>query len=99
MQWSDNHYEVVDCKDGIEGNQNKIILYDSHLLDFKKIPVCDTTTWHANGESIVWYAKIKSEVDFFNSCGNGRHPETNSTLRPLTEYMFNKYKKKDCVSK
>ena len=99
MQWSDNHFEVVDCKEGIEGNPNKIILYDSHLLDFKKIPVCDTTTWYANGESIVWYGKIKSKVDFFNSCGNGRHPETNSTLRPLTDYMFKKHKSKDCASK
>lgn len=99
MQWSDNHYEVVNCKDGIEGNPNEIIQYNSHLLDFKMIPVCDTTTWFANGKSIIWYAKTNNEVDFFTTCGNGRHPESGSTIRPLTNYMFNRYKKKDCSSK
>lgn len=99
MQWSQDHYEVVDCKEGIEGNPNEKIVYDSHLLDFKKTLVCDTTTWYANGQSIIWYAKTNNQVDFFNSCGNGRHPETKTTLKPLTEYMFNKHKNKDCASK
>ncbi|WP_264537301.1 hypothetical protein [Flavobacterium sp. N1736] len=99
MQWSEDHYEVVDCKEGIEGNPNEIIVYDSHLLDFKKIPVCDTTTWYANGQSIIWYGKTNNQVDFFNSCGNGRHPETKKTLRPLTDYIKGKYQSKNCTSK
>lgn len=98
IQWSDNHYEVVHCEEGIEGNPNEKIVYDSHLLDFKKIPVCDTTTWFANGKSIIWYAKTNNEVDFFTTCGNGRHPESGSTIRPVTHHIFNKYKK-PCGSK
>jgi hypothetical protein len=98
MQWSDNHYEVVNCKEGIEGNPNEKIVYDSHLLDFKKIPVCDTTTWFANGKSIIWYAKSDKKVDFFTTCGNGRHPETGSTIKPVTGYIRGKYKK-PCTSK
>jgi hypothetical protein len=93
MQWSDNHYEVVDCKEGIEGNPNEIIIYDSNLLDFKKIQVCDTTTWSANGKAIIWYAKTDNEVSFFTTCGNGRDPESGSTIRPVTKHIFNKYKK------
>jgi len=98
MQWSDNHFEVVNCKQGIEGNPNEIIQYNGHLLDFKKIPVCDTTTWIASGKSIIWYAKTDNQVDFFTICGNGRHPESGSTLRPVTKHIFNKYKK-PCNSK
>lgn len=97
MQWSKDYYVVVD-EEGIEGNPNEIIQYDEHLLDFKKIPVCDTTTWFANGKSIIWYAKTNNEVDFFTTCGNGRHPESGSTIRPVTHHIFNKYKK-PCGSK
>ncbi|WP_456312536.1 hypothetical protein [Pseudomonas shirazensis] len=99
MQWSKDHYEVVDCKEGIEGNPNEIIVYDSHLLDFKKISVCDTTSWYVNGESIIWYGKTNNQVDFFSTCGKGRHPETKKTLRPLTGYIKGKYQSKDCASK
>lgn len=98
MQWSKDYYVVVD-EEGIEGNPNEIIQYDDNLLDFKKIPVCDTTTWFANGKSIIWYAKTNNKVDFFTTCGNGRHPESGSTIRPVTYHIFNKYKKKDCSSK
>ena len=97
MQWSKDYYVVVD-EEGIEGNPNEIIQYDDNLLDFKKIPVCDTTTWFANGKSIIWYAKTNNEVDFFTTCGNGRHPESGSTIRPVTHHIFNKYKK-PCGSK
>ncbi|QSB25664.1 hypothetical protein [Flavobacterium sp. CLA17] len=97
MQWSTDQYEVVG-KEGIERNPNDIIQYDNHLLDFKKIPVCDTTTWLVNGKSIIWYAKTNNEVDFFTTCGNGRHPVSGSTIRPVTYYIFNKYKK-PCGSK
>jgi hypothetical protein len=92
MQWSKDHYEVVD-KEGIEGNPNEIIDYDEHLLDFKKLIVCDTTTcFKPDGEAIVWYAKTGDKADFFNSNGNGRHPETKRSLRPITEYIKGKYK-------
>jgi len=97
MQWSKDYFAVVD-EEGIEGNPNEIIQYDDNLLDFKKIRVCDTTTWFANGKSIIWYAKTNNEVDFFTTCGNGRHPESGSTIRPVTQHIFNKYKE-PCGSK
>jgi len=98
MQWSKDHYEVV-YKGGIEGNPNEIIDYDEHLLYFKKVSVCDTSTcFKPDGEAIVWYAKTGDKADFFNSNGNGRHPETKRSLRPITEYIKGKYKG-DCASK
>ena len=98
MQWSKDHYEVV-YKEGIAGNPNEIIDYDEHLLDFKKVSVCDTTTcFKPDGEAIVWYAKTGDRADFFNSNGNGRHPETKRSLRPITQYIKGKYKG-DCPTK
>jgi len=97
MQWSKDYYAVVD-EEGIEGNRNEIIQYNDNLLDFKKIQVCDTTTWFVNGKSIIWYAKTDNEVSFFTTCGNGRDPESGSTIRPVTKHIFNKYKK-PCKSK
>jgi hypothetical protein len=99
MQWSDNHYELVYCDNPIEGNLNEVILRDDNLLNFKKLIVCDTTTcFKPDGEAIVWYAKTGDKADFFNSNGNGRHPETKRSLRPITEYIKGKYKG-DCPTK
>jgi hypothetical protein len=93
MQWSDNHYELVYCDKPMEGNLNEVILRDDNLLNFKKLIVCDTTTcFKPDGEAIVWYAKRGDKADFFNSNGNGRHPETKKSLRPITEYIKGKYK-------
>jgi len=99
MQWSDNHYELVYCDKPIEGNLNEVILRDDNLIDFRKLQVCDTTTcFKPDGEAIVWYAKRGNKADFFNANGNGRHPETKKTLRPVTEYIRGKYKG-DCAFK
>lgn len=94
MQWSDDHYEVVDCSTKDNGNFNVVIPLDESLLDFRKLKACDTTTcFMKNGEAFVWYGKTSEGVDFFNDNGNGKHPETKGALRPVTHYMFNKYLK------
>lgn len=94
MQWSEDHYEVVDCSSDNYSSPNETIPLDENLLSFKKLKACDTTTcFKKNGEAFVWYGKTAKGVDFFNSNGNGRHPENNIALRPVTDYMFNKYLK------
>lgn len=95
MQWSGNHYEIVDCDLKIEGIgiPARIELLDKSLVTLHKVNVCDTTTcFDKNGDAIIWYAKTANGVDFFN--GHGRHPENNSPLRPVTRYILNKYVKK-----
>ncbi|ABQ07843.1 hypothetical protein [Flavobacterium johnsoniae] len=94
MQWTGDHYEIVDCSSKITPGSCVIIPLDESLLDFRKLNACDTTTcFKKNGEAFVWYGKTANGVDFFNDNGNGRHPETNVSLRPVTNYMFNKYLK------
>lgn len=95
MQWSVDHYELVDCDLKIEGfgAYNKIELLDPTLVNLKKIVVCDTTTYFdKNGIAVIWYGKTANGVDFFNA--HGRHPENSSPLKPVTRYILNKYIKK-----
>ncbi|MFH6947743.1 hypothetical protein ACHRV6_04580 [Flavobacterium sp. FlaQc-51] len=95
MQWSGDHYEIVDCELKIQGvgKSSNIEILDPTLVNLKKIKVCDTTTYFdKNGVAIIWYAKTANGIDFFNV--HGRHPENNSPLRPVTHYIINKYVKK-----
>lgn len=95
MQWSGDHYEIVDCDLKIEsfGSHNNIELLDKSLVNLKKINVCDTTTcFDKNGVAIIWYAKTANGIDFFDA--HGRHPENNNSLKPVTNYILKKYVKK-----
>jgi len=93
MQWSDDHYEIVDCELITNNlvNFNTIKPLDKSLIDLKKIHVCDTTTFFKNGEAIIWYAKAENGIEFFNT--HGRHPENDNALKPVTHYILNKYVK------
>ncbi|MEN2487067.1 hypothetical protein AAYQ05_04630 [Flavobacterium sp. B11] len=95
MQWSGDHYEVVNCtSDNEDNNLNEIIPLDKSLLNFKKVNACDTTKcFLTNGQAIIWYGKTAHGIDFFNDNGAGRHPENKRALRPMTDYMFTKYLK------
>ncbi|OXB24903.1 hypothetical protein B0A80_03210 [Flavobacterium tructae] len=95
MQWSGDHYEMVDCDLKIQGfaKSANIEIIDPTLVNLKKIKVCDTTTYFdKNGVAIIWYAKTAKGIEFFDA--HGRHPENNSPLRPVTHYILNKYVKR-----
>lgn len=91
MQWSDNHYEMVDCTLNTEDQVKFISIrpLDKNLLDLKKIQISDTTTFFKNGKAIIWYAKTENGIDFFNT--HGRHPENDNALKPVTHYIIKKY--------
>jgi hypothetical protein len=93
MQWSDDHYELVDCELSTNDlvNFNTIKPLDKNLIDLKKINVCDTTVFFKNGEAIIWYTKTENGIEFFNT--HGRHPENDNALKPVTHYILNKYVK------
>ncbi|WP_426484282.1 hypothetical protein [Flavobacterium sp. 2] len=90
MQWSGDHYDIVDCNLKSEELSNPVELLDENLVGLKKIKVCDTTVYFdKNHNAIIWYAKRGDSIDFFNN--HGRHPENNSPLRPVTKYILDKY--------
>ncbi|MTH15657.1 hypothetical protein [Flavobacterium sp. LC2016-01] len=92
MQWSQDHFDVVDCNSNSSDNQNKIIPYDANLLEFKKLRVCDTTTNY----SAIWYSKKNNVVEFFNT--HGKNPVNDSPLKAVSKHIFETYAEK-CGSK
>lgn len=93
MQWQNDHYEAVECetkKDGFVNLYSKVPL-DENMLNFRKIEVCDTTTFFKHNKPILWYCKNGKQLEFFN--GPGFHPESEKALKPITQYMIDKYVK------
>jgi len=93
MVWTENHYEVVEC-DKVNDTVEVCPFNQNILENFKKISVCDTTTFfsHKNIEKpLVWYGKSldKKEYEYFNC--PGLHPETGKTLKPISKYIIGKY--------
>jgi hypothetical protein len=93
MQWSEDHYEEVSCDLEIQGIGTYISVepLDERVIHLKKIKISDTTTFFKNGEAIIWYAKVGDRVEFFTT--HGRHPENNKPLKPVTQYIIDKYVK------
>lgn len=91
MQWNKDHYEAVDCH---TVNQemtliSSIIPLENREFNLKKIAVNQETIFFKNGKPQVWYGKINGEVVYFNA--HGTNPESGKPLKPITEYIINKY--------
>ncbi|MDI1315781.1 hypothetical protein [Flavobacterium sp.] len=95
MQWQIDHYEMIDCK--TERNNffadAPIVPINKEALELKKIKVCDTTAFFKSDKAIVWYCKKDNVPEFFNNLGDGFHPVTGKSLKPVTKYIINKYVK------
>jgi hypothetical protein len=89
MQWSTNHYEVVDCSTESSSFFDPRIPINKERLGLKKLDPKTIKTYFENGHPIVWYAKNGDEIELFNQ--PGLHPTTGKTLRPITRYIINKY--------
>lgn len=93
MIWRGDHYERIDCDEnnvfGEMSYDNVIALNKEVLENFKKIEVCDTTTFFINDRPLVWYIKQDGQCEFF-SC-YGIHPVTRKPLRPITRHMVEKH--------
>ncbi|TDW48745.1 hypothetical protein EV144_103262 [Flavobacterium sp. 270] len=94
IQWSGDHYDEVSCNMEMEGigTFNSPETYDDRIINLRRIKVCDTTAFFKNNKAVVWYAKVGDSVEFFNT--HGMHPENGKALRPVTQYIINKYVKK-----
>jgi hypothetical protein len=91
MQWQKDHYEAVVCETKAV---HFLDLYSTmplnkNMLNFRKIKICDTTTFFKHNKPILWYCKTGNQLDFFN--GPGFNPENEKPLKPITQYMIDKY--------
>ncbi|KQB39408.1 hypothetical protein [Flavobacterium aquidurense] len=88
MQWSGDHYDIVDC--GLKAPDNNIVLLDPNQINLKRIKVCDTTHFFKNGKPVVFYARSGDSLECFNQIGP--HPERPTQyLKPITQYMIGEY--------
>lgn len=88
MQWTGDYYEKVDCIQEI--NSLDIKPYDKIQFGLKKINVSETTSFFTVGKPCVWYGKsVNGNYECFNI--PGLHPETGKTLRPITQYIVDRY--------
>jgi len=89
MQWNTNHYEVVDCSSQSSSAIDLRIPINNERLGLKKLEPKTIKTYFENGQPSVWYAKIEGKIELFNQ--PGLHPTTGKTLKPITQYIINKY--------
>ncbi len=92
MQWKVNHYEAVDCSNdklGI-GQLTLIVPIDDKIMKLEKLDSKKEIVFFENGTPIVWYYKKDGEIELFNQ--PGFHPETGKELKPITNYIIEKYK-------
>lgn len=91
MQWQTDHYVTVNCEvKGLVSISN-IEPLDKQKLILKRIYICKTTPCWVNNKAVIWYCKVGNKPQFFNT--HGVHPETGKALKPISEYIFNKYVK------
>lgn len=90
MFWAGDHYQGINCNQKLK--DTLVVAMDSVRLNgFRKVTEMDTVTEQSIGH--LWYAKIDGMLELYTADGN--HPDKpNVRLRPLTEYMYNKYIRK-----
>ncbi|WP_298499838.1 hypothetical protein [uncultured Algibacter sp.] len=91
MIWDDIQYIEVDF-DAEKYSLSQLKIYNQdHIDNFKRvIPDCQTEFFNNDGAVNIWYGKNNSgELEYFTSIA--KHPETNKTLREISDYMIKKY--------
>ena len=91
MVWENNHYiEVSFDTDKYSVGQLKLYKKD-RVESFRRLkPNCETVFFNSDSSVNLWYGKnAEKELEYFTSYG--LHPETGKTLKPITQYMIEKY--------
>jgi len=91
MVWENDRYVEVSF-DPETYNLGQLKLYnESRIESFRKVNVdCATEFFNKSGKVKIWYGKnSQRELEFFTSLG--LHPETGKSLKPITDYMIDKY--------
>lgn len=91
MQWQIDHYDLVDCSISGITSVNKIEPIDPSKKILRKVQVTKKTPFFRDGKAIVYYCKCDSKLDYFNA--SGFHPENGKALKPITNYIIDKYVK------
>ena len=95
MQWKKDHYEAVDCSNDKLGisHLNRIVPIDERVIKLGKLDSKTALVFFINNKAIVWYSKTNGIIELFNQ--PGFNPETEKSLKPITDYIIRKYKLKE----
>lgn len=91
MEWDGTHYIEVSfdankLKSGVLKPYKKDRIDDFELIE----PTCETRFFNEDKSVRVWYGKNSGgKWEFFSSYG--LHPNTGKTLKPITQYIVDKY--------
>ena len=88
MIWQEDHYvEVKFDLEKYDIDQLKIYK-EERIKNFKKLKAtCDTDFFNDAGKVKIWYGKnSEKKLEYFTDFG--LHPETGTTLKPITKYMI-----------
>ena len=91
MIWKADHYEEVDFSTDLF-KTGKLKLYKPERIEeFKKLETdCNLKFFRNDGSVNIWYGKNSDDqIELFTS--PGLHPTTGKTLKPITQYMIDKY--------
>ena len=91
MEWNGTHYiETPFDADKLKAGILKPFKQD-RIDDFERIePTCETQFFNKDKSVRIWYGKNNNgEWEFFSSYG--LHPSTGKTLKPITQYIIDKY--------
>ncbi len=91
MKWQEDHFEETEFdRQGLKDNKFELLVED-RLKNFKQVEMtCDSVFFTQNGVPRVWYRKVDDNgIEFFTSAG--RHPVTGIYVKPITQYMIDKY--------
>lgn len=91
MEWNGTHYiETSFDADKLKAGILKPFKQD-RINDFERIePTCETQFFNEDKSVRIWYGKNNAgEWEFFSSYG--LHPRTGKTLKPITQYIVDKY--------
>ncbi len=90
MMWKEDHYVAVDCLND-NGALGLIIPIDENGMKLKKLDSNEKLNFFNNDKPVVWYCKHDGVVELFNA--SGFHPVTGKPLKPITQYIIDKYLK------
>lgn len=94
LEWKIDRYVSIQCSDDKNALFHQVIIRsDERLTAFRKISVDESTVFFSpDGRPLIWYSKMSpTQIDYFNSNGNGFHPVTGKALNPITHYIIKKY--------
>lgn len=90
MVWEGKEYVEVKFDTDLYGTRLRVYK-KQRIKYFKRVEAdCDTVFFNPDGSPKIWYGKNKDGLlQYFTDLG--LHPETGKTLRPITQYMIDKY--------